>query len=186
MSDMKSLLGCLLCLVLGTAQCFALKGGPDFGGSQVRTTGIYAGILVPGPLSPGSNSLGLFSMTIPRNGLGTGPVVIFTEGETYNGTIQGTADPDSAAFIGVLRATFPFLITVPAGVDENGNQQFDTATVVAVAAGRVNGTIRQNTNIFSAASARLTGTAEVEFSLSVNNPFTKIGYDVIGFKQSDI
>ena len=183
---MRALLGCLLCLVLGTAQAFAVKGGPVFGGAQVRTTGVYAGVLTPGPLSPGANSLGLFSMTIPRNGLGTGPVVVFTAGQTYNGTIQGTADPDTAKFTGVLRATFPFLTTVPAGFDDDGNPQFETVSVVAVAAGQVNGTIRQNENLFSTSSVRLVGTSNVQFSLTVNNPFTQIGYIVTGFKQSEI
>lgn len=183
---MKALLGCLLCLVLGCAQTFAVSGGPEFGGGQVRTTGIYAGVLTPGPLSPGANSLGLFSMTIPRTGLGTGPVVLFTAGQTYTGTIQGTADPDSAALIGVLRATFPFLTTVPAGLDDEGRQRFETVTVVAVAAGQVNGRIRANRNLFSTASARLVGTSNVQFSLSVNNPFTQIGYILSGFKQSEL
>jgi hypothetical protein len=176
----------LLCLVLGTAQAFAIKGGPVFGSGQVRTTGVYAGVLTPGPLSPGANSLGLFTMTVPRNGLGTGTVVIFTAGQTYNGTIQGTADPDTAKFIGVLRATFPFLTTVPSGFDDKGNQTFETVSVVAVAAGQVNGQIRQNANLFSTSSVRLVGTSNVQFSLSVNNPFTQIGYIVTGFKQSDI
>ena len=183
---MRALLGCLLCLVLGTAQSFAVSGGPDFGGAGVRTTGVYAGVMTPGPLSPGANSLGLFSMTVPRNGLGTGAVLLFTAGQTYTGTIQGTADPDSAKLTGILRATFPFLTTVPAGVDDEGNQKFETLSVVAVAAGQVNGTIRQNQNLFSTASARLVGTSNVQFSLSVNNPFTQIGYIVSGFKQAEL
>ena len=183
---MKSLLGCLLCLVLGTAQTFAVKGGPDFGGGGVRTTGNYAGVMTPGPLSPGANSLGLFSVQIPRNGLGTGAVLLFTAGQTYSGTIQATADPDSAKLIGVLRATFPFLTTVPSGFDDSGNQTFETVSVVAVAAGQLNATIKQNKNLFSTSTARLVGESNVQFSLSVNNPFTQIGYIVSGFKQSDI
>jgi hypothetical protein len=182
---MKSLFGCLLCLVLGTAQSFALKGGPDFG-SQVRTTGIYAGIMVPGPLSPGANSIGLFSVTIPSTGLGTGQVVIFEAGQTYTGTFLGIADPDSAALTGEIDASFPFVEVVPSGTNTTGVQQFTTITVVAKAAGKLEGQIRANRNLFSTANARIVGTANIEFSLSVNNPFTQIAYIVLGFKQQDI
>ena len=182
---MKSLFGCLLCLVFGTAQSFALKGGPNFG-SRVRTTGIYAGIMTPGTTSLGANSIGLFSVTIPRTGLGSGQVVIFEAGETYTGTFIGLADPDSAALTGEIQASFPFVEVVPAGTDSNGNQKFDTITVIASAAGKLQGQIRANKNLFSTASARIVGTANVQFSLSINNPFTQIGYIVIGFKQQDV
>ena len=54
---MKILLACLMCLVLTMSECFALKGGPEFGKGQVTTTGIYAGVLVP---QVADNSLGIF------------------------------------------------------------------------------------------------------------------------------
>jgi hypothetical protein len=182
---MKSLFGCLLCLVLGTAQSFALKGGPVFGKGNVRTTGIYAGVLTPGPLSPGANSIGLFSITIPRTGTGTGSVVIFTAGQTYTGTFVGVADPDSGKLFGEINASFPYISFVET-VDSNGNITFTSVTVAAIAAGRVDASIRANTNLFSAATARIVGTSNIQFSLTVNNPFTEIGYLVLGFKQQDI
>jgi hypothetical protein len=92
---MKALFASLLCLVFTISQSFAIGGGPNYGGAGITTTGIYAGIMMPGELSPGANSLGLFSLTIPRTGLGTGDVIIFEAGETYTGTFTGTADPDS-------------------------------------------------------------------------------------------
>jgi hypothetical protein len=33
-------------------------------------------------------------------------------------------------------------------------------------------------------SVRLTGTADVQFELTVNNPFDEIVFNLIGFKQS--
>jgi len=173
---MKALLGCLLCLVLATAQSFAISGGPNYGGAKVRTTGIYAGVLTPGPLSPGVNSIGLFSVTIPKTGIGSGVVVIFTAGETYRGTFEGVADPDSGKLSGEVAASFPYITSIDG----------KTTTVAAVAAGGVNAQISANKNRLSSAAARIVGTAEVQFSLTVNNPFTQIGYVVSGFKQADI
>lgn len=182
---MKALLGCLLCLVLGTAQTFAVKGGPGFGGGKVRTTGVYAGVMMPGPLSPGANSIGLFSVAIPRSGLGTGTVVIFTAGQTYIGTFTGIADPDSADLSGQIDASFPISSPVRTG-GTDANPIFTVRTVVATAAGKLEGKIRPNTVLFSSASARIVGTANVQFSLTVNNPFTQIGYNVSGFKQAEL
>jgi hypothetical protein len=177
---MKTVFACLCCLVLGTAQTFALKGGPDFG-SRVSTTGIYAGIMTPGPLSPGANSIGLFSVTIPRTGLGTGQVVIFQVGETYTGTFTGIADPDSAKLTGEIDASFPVISST---INSSGNVV--TTTFLAKAAGKMQGSIRANKNLFSTAAARIVGTANIQFSLTVNNPFTQIGYIVIGFKQQSL
>jgi hypothetical protein len=185
-SRMKSVLGCLLCLVLGTAQTFAIKGGPNFGGAGVRTTGIYAGVMLPGPLSPGVNSIGLFSVSIPKTGLGTGAVVIFTAGQTYTGTFQGIADPDSAKLSGEVDASFPYLATVVSSIDANGKVTYTTESVSAKAVGKLEGQIAKNKNVLSAANARLTGAADIQFSLSVNNPFTEIAYIVSGFKQADL
>lgn len=168
---MKSVLGLLLCLVLGTAQTFAISGGPVFGTGNISTTGTYAGVLTPGPLSPGANSIGLFSLTIPKTGLGTGTVVIFAAGLTYTGTFQGTADPDTARLIGEIDATS----TVEIG-DSGG---------VEIAVGRMLGRIKPNKNFFSTATARLVGTSNIQFSFAANDPFTQIDYKVRGFKQSD-
>ncbi|MDQ6939929.1 MAG: hypothetical protein M3119_07205, partial [Verrucomicrobiota bacterium] len=88
---MKILLASLMCLVLCTSESFALKGGPNFG-TRVRTTGVYAGLFVP---TAADNSLGIFSATIPRTGIGTGTVGFFRNGIFYPGAIQAIADPDS-------------------------------------------------------------------------------------------
>lgn len=195
---MKAILGVLLCYVFFSAQCFAIDGGPVYPTptlspsatpnaiSNVVITGTFAGVLLPNAKkSPGSNSIAIFSVPLPTSGLGSGPLVIFQTGETYTGTLQGIADPDSAKFYGLIDATFPLIITTPAGIDSNGQPVFTTTTVVATASGRLNGQLIANPLQGSTASTRITGTADVQFSQSVNRIDSEIIYDVFGFRQGD-
>ena len=174
---MKAILGSLLCFVLFASQCFALKGGPPYPGGTFATTGTFAGIMTPDPVqSPGTNSIGLFSVVFPQTGLGTGTLIIFQTGQTYTGTIQGLVDPKSAAISALLYATFPFIHIVES-VDSSGNVIETPITVIAVASGQLNGRVTT--------SSRIIGTADVEFSLSVNDPNrSEVIYDVFGFKQA--
>jgi hypothetical protein len=178
---MRILLASLMCLVLTSAECFALKGGPVFEGSKATTTGTYAGVFMP---TQGSNSLALFTLQIAQIGIGSGTLVIFDAGQIYSGTLQATGDPNKGKVTGLVRATFPYIITVPSGTDSNGNPTFTTTTVVAVAAGTMQAKVKVNNQFSGVTSTRLTGTADVEFSLTVNHPFDEIIYDIIGFKQS--
>lgn len=174
---MKAMLGSLLCLVLFASQCFAIKGGPPYPGGTIVTTGTYAGVLLPNPaISPFTNSIGLFSAVFPQTGLATGVLILFQTGQTYTGTVQGLVDPKSAVVTALLYASFPYLTTVQSGVDDKGNPTFTTVTVIAVASGQLNSKV---TN-----SARLTGTADVQYSLTVNNVDSEVVYDVFGFKQA--
>lgn len=181
---MKALFGCLLCLAFTISQSFAIGGGPVYGNGQVSTTGTYAGVMMPGELSPGANSIGLFSILIPKTGLGSGNVIIFEAGQTYTGTFNGTADPDTAKMIGELDAEFPYIEIIQT-VDKDGNIVESSVTVAAKAAGQLSAQLSGNQNIFSSASVRLKGTADIQFSLTVNNPFNEIVYDVVGFKQAE-
>ena len=181
---MKSILAILLCYVFFSSQCYAISGGPIYGGGgNVMTTGTFAGVLLPNEDSPGSNSIALFSITFPTTGLGTGALVIFQTGETYTGTVQGIVDPDSAVFSGLLDASFPFLFTTQTGTDDKGNPIFTTTTVIASAAGRLNGKLIANPAQFSTSSTRITGTADVQFAQFVNQVDSEIVYDVFGFRQ---
>jgi hypothetical protein len=101
-AGMKILLASLMCLVLTMSQGFAISGGPVYGGSNVVTTGNYAGLFVP---TTADNSLGLFAATIPKTGLGTGTVGLFRNGIFYPGTIQAIADPDSGVLTGVVNSS---------------------------------------------------------------------------------
>lgn len=180
---MKALFASLVCFVLTAVQGFAIGGGPDYGGGGITTTGIYAGVLMPGYLSPGQNSIGLYSISIPRQGLGAGNVVIFGEGLTYTGTFTGVADPDSAKLVGEIDASF-----TPISVSDSTNViviSFKTAT----ASGRLNAQLTSNSNQFSTAAVRMSGQADIAFAVtndgvnfSVRN---EIVYDVIGFKQAE-
>ena len=183
---MKAILGVLLCYVFFASQCFALKGGPPYPGGQISTTGTFAAVMTPDPQkSPGANSIGLFSIQFPTTGLGNGVLVIFQTGETYTGTVQGLTDPDSAVFSALLNASFPFVI-ISTTTDKDGNITQTPINVIAVASGRLNGKIEANQSQFSSANARITGTADVQFSTSVNNIDSEIVYDVFGFRQSAI
>ena len=174
---MKALLGSLLCYVLFASQCFALKGGPPYPTTAASLTGTYAAVMVPNPVeSPFTNSIGLFSVVFPQTGLGSGTLIIFQTGQTYTGTIQGLIDPKGASISALLNATFPYLITIQTGTDDNGNPIFTTETVVAVASGQLFGKVKSN--------FRIIGTADVQFSLTVNNVDSEVIYDVFGFKQA--
>src|SRR5450755_2068742 len=111
MNDMKSVLGVLLCLVLFQAECYAHKGGPDYGTGQITTTGIYAGLFVPSNPDGSDNSLGIFSANIPRNGIGSGTVAFFRKGIFYPGTLQGLADPDTGVLTAVVSSSFNITFT---------------------------------------------------------------------------
>jgi hypothetical protein len=188
---MKILLACLMCLVLSAAECFAIKGGPDFGSGQVGVTGTYAGIFVPIPteLDPGpppvtltDNSLALFTLKIPREGLATGTSAVFRNGLFYSGGITGSADPDSAKLTGIINSFFEEdvqsgTITVTKHYDANG--QFVNASIVA------------NKNLFSTAASRIRGKASITYRLGANatDPAADSGgpifYKIKGFKQSE-
>ena len=163
-----------------------ISGGPSFGGQKVLTTGTYAGLFVPNNL--GENSLGLFTVTIPRTGLGTGTAALFRNGLAYPGTMQAVADPDSANMTGVVDCSFN--VTFTSQKDAQGNT---TNTVVTYKAnGGVQTQIKPNRNRISTASARLTGTGELTYvqigfanSAPNGNSNGPIDYSVVGFKQAE-
>ncbi len=99
---MKILLAVLMCVVLGAAECFALKGGPPYPGRGANIAGSYAGVMVPN--GGAANILGLFTLSIPRTGGTAGVVVMFVEGRTFVGTLSGIADPNKSRLSGVIEA----------------------------------------------------------------------------------
>jgi hypothetical protein len=128
---MKILLACLMCLVLGASQCFAIKGGPVYPGVK-DISGTFAGVLTP--IGVGQNALGIFTVGIPQagqTGLSSGAFLVFTGERTFTGTIQGIGDPNR----GTLRAVLQGIPFIPAGtgtvttlnVDADG---FLTASVI--------------------------------------------------------
>ncbi len=171
-----------------------ISGGPNYGNAGITTTGIYAGVMLPSTLfSPGQNSLGLFSITIPRTALGTGQVAMFYEGIVFSGTFTGTADPDSAKLYGEVDAPLVSSSVLPS----NSNSGTVVSTVVGRAAGSLTARLKANPSNFSTASVRIEGTyngtpnskgADITFNASFTDPpinGDEIHYDVIGFKQAE-
>ena len=183
-SPVFSLLAVLLCYVLCATQAHALSGGPVYPGSNVRTTGIYAGVL--NGLS--SNSLGLFSASVTTQGVGTGRALVFKAGLFSSGTINVVADPDSGSLSGLLDLQYIYSYTVAS----SGNAVLVTLTVSG--AGVVTGQISAPSSPFSATSARITGSALVTFTappdvtgITVDPLLLEpVNYTVLGFKQQDL
>jgi hypothetical protein len=188
---MKTLLGCLMCLVFTLSQSFAISGGPFGGRGHVRTTGTYAGLFVPTGVNSSDNSLGLFTATVPKTGLATGTLALFRNGIFYPGTIQAIADPDSAVLTGVVSSSFNITFTS----ETSGNPPTTTNIVITFNAnGSVKGNIRANTLLLTAAAARINGTAAITyatvgsapgFNSDPANSNGPIDYKVKGFKQAE-
>ena len=183
------------------SQGFAISGGPWGRSGQIAATGNYAAVLIaqscdvnPAAFQTGrcgANSIGIFSCTVPKSGSATGPLVIFNNGQTYVGAVQVTADPNTAKMNGSLSATFTFeqQVLVSDTIDKDGTETktFATQSFSASAAGQMNASIKAVTNGFGATGGtRLTGKADVQFSLVVNNIDDDIAYQVRGFKQSEL
>jgi hypothetical protein len=190
---MKILLAGLMCSILGVTQCWAIDGGPVYGGGAPLTvTGNYAGVLIPIPtvLNPGpppvtltDNSLALFTLSITRVGLATGISAVFRNGIFYPGTISGVADPDSAKVYGIIAATQVVSSTGPNGTSTtqttyNANGQLDKVKVVP------------NQNQTSTADTRLRGEASLTYVNDQGDPNGDSGgpikYKVKAFKQSQV
>jgi hypothetical protein len=186
---MRILLAALMCLVLCTSECFALKGGPPIPGGQVTTTGNYAGLFVPA--GEDENSLGIFSVSVPTTGLGSGVVAFFRNGIFYPGTIQAIADPDSAVLTATVMSSFDITFTS----ETTGNPPTTRNIVITFNAnGSITGLIRPNPKTLSSATARITGNAAVTYATvgsapgfddSGANSNGPVPYEVNGFKQSE-
>ncbi|CAN5591898.1 hypothetical protein BH20VER1_BH20VER1_03170 [soil metagenome] len=167
---MKALLGCLLCLVFTSAQCFALKGGPPYP-AGTNVVGTYAGVLEPrfDPTDPfSSNSLGVFSLSVPGTGLATGTFVMFSRGMVFRGTIEGLGDPTRGSVTGVLDAAFT--ITNRSTTDIFGFVfPSSTTSVTARAQGNLNATVSATRSGLATAATLLKGTANL-FISQTNTP----------------
>ncbi len=191
---MKALFASLLCLVLAASQSFAIKGGPPYPASN-NLPGVYAGVLqgVFDPTTPSSsNSIGVFSVGVPKTGNATGPFVMFSRGRVFSGTLQGTADPTKASIQGVLSATFNYNLSRTV-TDSSGNTTVVTIPVTATANGPLNASVGtfKSANSLSTASTVIQGSATLniaEGQVSANGDpviVSILSLAVSGFKQSD-
>jgi hypothetical protein len=126
-----------------------------------------------------ANSQGIFSITVPSSGTSTGTFVMFSQGRTFSGSIEGTADAEKQKMSGVLHATFDFTVTDPNTIPPT------TTDVTAEANGSLNAKITNR----SAKGIRLAGVAAVDISQGHVNPdFSPLvtchmPLGVTGFKQ---
>ncbi len=164
---MKAVFGCLLCLLLSSAQCFAVKGGPQYPlGNNV--VGTYAGVMQGAfdPTNPGSsNTIGIFSLGVPGSGVSGGAFVMFSRGRVFSGSIQGFADPEKATLKGILSASFEYSIAV-AVPGQNGSINIQNIEVTATANGPINADIANSrrASTFGGSVTRLRGEATLSIS----------------------
>jgi hypothetical protein len=190
---MKILLAALMCLILCSSECFALKGGPVYPGGGTNIIGRYAGVLrppfcpLPDPADCGGtlNSIGIFTLAVPQVGISDGAVLIFSEGRTFTGTLTALGNPNNGALTGVLNASYG---TTDTFISNNGN----TTTIFithATASGGVNAKVSPSSNgqSFGVSSILVKGTANISIVDFDNGGATTgpFAFTVDGFKQSN-
>jgi hypothetical protein len=192
---MKIVLACLMCLVLGASESFAIDGGPVYpGGTNV--VGTYAGVIdrvvTDSPLDCGANSIGVFSVGVPKTGISSGTFVMFSQGRTFTGTIQGVADPGKSTLKGVLNASFNFTVTQTNINPVTGETTTTTTDVTASANGNLKTQISSGADLtFGVTATRLRGTATLSIDMGqLNADLTplivcEVTLRVRGFKQSN-
>jgi hypothetical protein len=174
---MKAILATLLCYLLVQAQCFAHKGGPfDGQKGQIVTTGTFSAILVP--KDQNNDTLGLFTLVVPKTGLANGTAIMFGSGLAISGTIEGAVDPKTGSLYAVINAELDITVAT----------SDTTTTVVTYLA---NGQLTENKIKASKglSAPRITGDATITYSTS--DPFFirsfvsgPVLYTVLGFKQA--
>ena len=190
---MKALFAYLLCLVLTVSQTFAIKGGPPYP-AGTNLVGTFAGVMqgVFDPTKPSSsNSIGVYSLGIPKTGNATGPFVMFARGRVFSGTIQATADPTKASIQGVLSATFNYNLSVVVR-DSDGSTHIDTVPVTATANGPLTSTVSAiKSKNLTTSSTIMQGSAVLNISqggVAANGDpviVDVLSLTVSGYKQSD-
>jgi hypothetical protein len=190
---MRILFALLMCLVFGAAQCFAIKGGPPYPGGGTNIRGTFAGVMQGAfdPTNPASsNTLGLFTLSVPQTGLATGVVLMFVAGRAFTGTISGVGDPNKASLRGVMETTIETTLVLcsAAGSPVSGE-------VTDHADGNIEASFKRTAKaITSVAGTLLTGTALITATQTTKNPSdctqtiqnsSSIILLVDGFKQSN-
>jgi hypothetical protein len=198
---MKVLLAILLSFIMTEAPVLAIQGGYSLA-SSTPPLGLYAGVLIPvqdnllvNPATDfGLNSLGLFTLSMPLTGLGTGTALIFSNGDTYTGTIQALPDPDPknvGGIIGILNATFNYNLT-QFFTDAAGNVTSTTTATTASAQGSFDVTLVQSSQSAGFYGVNLTGSSVVNVTQGLVSGSTgapiiteQITFQVEGFQQSN-
>ncbi len=197
---MKKVLSLLVAFVFLQTQTWALSGGPQYtsGGVGAASIGTYAGVLIPkftnrlydnpsfiaNADATDANTLGIFVLGVPEQGVATGNYLFFQDGEAFFGAIQGVVDPDGDKFSALLSG---------AAATNNGDT---TGTVEYFSPISAVGKLEAKLEVPSSigASLRLQGEAFVQLqgyapdSSPSGAGFTtlrEITFEVDGFKQSN-
>src|SRR4051812_3399498 len=168
---MRILLAILMCLVLTSGECFAIKGGPPYP-RGTNLVGSYAGVMqgVFDPTNPASsNSIGIFSLGVPSTGNASGSFVMFSRGRVFRGTAQAFADPEKATLKGILDASFNYTLHVPVTItDSDGTTAtvFQDLQVTASAKGPVDAKVAasKGASVSAASTTVLRGDATLNIS----------------------
>ncbi len=188
-------------IFLLAALSLAISGGPDYGRAG-SVAGTYAGVLnplsctaAPSPTPTGrcgANSIGVFALTVPKSGSSTGPFVVFDQGEAYVGTITATADPKNGKITGLFAGSFTYQSQVIDSVKTETSSTgvttttttYKTVTYSATASGGMKAKTVENLTRFGSSNVRLKGSADIQFSLTVNSVDDDIAYVVHGYQQT--
>lgn len=198
---MRILFALLMCLVFTSAQCFAIKGGPDYP-AGTNLVGTFAGVLqgVFDPTNPSSsNTIGVYSLGVPKAGNATGPFVMFARGRVFSGTVQGTADSTKSTIKCVMDAKFNYNLLVPVTETTTTNgvtttkTTFQTLAISATANGPLTSTVSSiKSKNLGTSSTIMQGTATLSVSQGAVNNTTGapiitdiLSLTVSGYKQSD-
>ncbi|MGC3991514.1 MAG: hypothetical protein QM796_17870 [Chthoniobacteraceae bacterium] len=184
---MRIALALLTCfLFLNAETSFAIPAGPEVS-TAGTVVGTYAGVLLPtGTTANGnddSNSLGLFTASVPTTGLASGTVSIFVSGEAFTGTLDAFADPDSFEISGTITATYPYAILVTTSSTSSGTTTTTTTSVdvQSILNGSLKASVVADSDPFATSTERIQGTASLELSQNVDANGVPIVKDTLNF-----
>jgi hypothetical protein len=175
---MKKVLSLLVALVFTQVQTWALVGGPPLSGAGglQSLSGTYSGVLT-GDTSGGDtfalNSIGIFDLGVPTAQTAQGSMLIFLNGEFFQGGIVGTADPAEGTLTALASADH---ITAEAGGTGTGGVAFTFD-------GEADGAIQATFSSDGFSGLRFDGTAH--FSVKQLN-FTTFNFDEVGTAAYDV
>ena len=184
---MKQLLSLLLCFVFLNGQTFAKH---EFPGGTASLTGIYGGVMVPtsttvsGVATDPSNSIGLFSFTMPSAGFGAGAMLVFANGTVYNGTITAMGNPSTGQITAVLQATYNFSLSVI--LSGTGGDTLSSIPVTATANGDMKVSLETGFGLPTIAGKATIGISTGQVDSATLNPIIveQTEYAVTGVQQS--
>jgi hypothetical protein len=174
---MKKVLSLLVALIFTQTQTWALSGGPPLAAAGLQSlSGTYSGVLT-GNTANGDlfaqNAVGIFDLGVPAAQTAEGSMLIFLNGEFYQGGITGVADPDLGTLTALGLAEH---IVFEQAASQGSGVAF---TFDGAAAGAIKATFSSD----AVAGLRFDGTAN--FTVTQLN-FTTFNFDNIGTAAFDV